>query len=141
MKIFHVVVFIAVVLVARYLLDQPLHGIFPGETMSSTWIFPYLHMASADLLFFFFVGTIMPIVFRGPSLRSRVVTCCAVFVLIRLLFIAVLGSAHASGWQGYAILSAPFVGTVIGVLAGVAITKLALSAIQENKSRNVESET
>lgn len=125
---FRVTLFVAIALAARFLLDRPLHEIGGSEVVSTSWFYPYLHLAVPDICFFFLVGLIAPFIFGGGDQLRIAIGCCAVFVVVRLLFHLTLGSSYVADWRGYLVLSAPYVGTILGFAVGMITGRLISTA-------------
>jgi hypothetical protein len=99
---------------------------FGQEAISQFWIVPYLHMSGPDLLLYFVVGLFFPLLFRPFGvLRGAIWFAVAVLVIQAVLF-ALFSSYWASDWRGYAVMTAPFVGMIVGFAAGMGVS-LAIS--------------
>jgi hypothetical protein len=118
--------FVLFVLLTRYVVDGVIRAPFSGDSQSTVLIFSYFYMAGPELLFFTGTGLVLPLVFKSYSTLQATLICAAMFITFQLIFFFSFLSYEIFHWYGYFFLTAPFVGTLIGLLFGAGVSELVL---------------
>jgi hypothetical protein len=119
----------AAMAVARYLLGGSLVSLLEGETVSDSWILPYMRLAGPDFLSRVFAGAALPVLFAPNELFEATLLSLMGVVAVHLAIGLLFESFDASSWMGYAILTAPFMGSAFGIAAGAVIGALMKSLL------------
>ena len=128
--------FVLAVVLARYLLDAEVREPFWGESKYKSWIFLYLHAGGPEILFFTVVGLLLPWIFKNFNRFKVVLICGSIFISLQLIYFFSFNSYGVFEWEGYVFLTAPFGGTLIGLLCGAGVSELVLRLTRRKLSHS-----
>lgn len=128
--------FVLAVVLARYLLDAEVRQPFWGGASSSIWIIPYLHAGGPEILFFTGVGLVLPWIFKNHPRIKVTLICAVIFTSLQLIYFFSFNSYGVFHWHGYFFLTAPFGGTLIGLLCGAGVSELVLRLTRRKLSHS-----
>ena len=100
--------------------EQFFHIPFWGRIETGSLLVAYFYMAGANLLFGFLDGIVLALLFRNFEIWKSALICAISLVVSQLAYTLIFASSFSLGFRGYLTVTAPYVGTFVGVLIGVA---------------------